>query len=164
MSDEEKDKKPSKKVPPFILFKGPKLIELGYGHTIEEYGLHCLDLKIHFVLNDEDEDDEAGKWFIDLVDTETAPTTPPARPTPRRTRTSVKGRASVAASGTRTISSTRTARIAPIGSIRTPSASSTVRMRLFRRKSRTSGVTTVGPVTTTRLPNRNDRFHGQSSR
>ena len=50
-------------LPPFILFKGPKLIELGYADTVEEYGLDCLDLKIKFY--------DDGKWYIDLVDTET---------------------------------------------------------------------------------------------
>ena len=73
MSDEDKEKKPSKKVPPFILFKGPKLLELGFQHTYEEMGgpEGRLDIKVHFVLNDEDKDDEAGKWYIDLLDTET---------------------------------------------------------------------------------------------
>ena len=49
--------------PPFILFKGPKLIELGYADTVEEYGLDCLDLKIKLY--------DDGEWYINLIDTET---------------------------------------------------------------------------------------------
>ncbi len=54
--------------------------------------------------------------------------------------------------GARASSSISTARMAPTGSIRTPSASSTVATRGRSRSSCTSGPMTVGPVTTTRLP------------
>ena len=59
--------------------------------------------------------------------------------------------------------STSTARSAPIGSMKTPSASSTVCSRGRRRRFRTSGPTTVGPVTTTSAPKRVASAHGQAS-
>ena len=54
------------------------------------------------------------------------------------------------------------ARIAPIGSIRTPSASSSVAIRGRNRNMRTKGPITVGPVTTTIAPKTKDLIQGQS--
>ena len=60
-----------------------------------------------------------------------------------------------------TIWSATAATIAPIGSISTPSASSTVAMRGERRMFLRMGRTTVGPVTITSVPNRSDRLQLQ---
>ena len=58
---------------------------------------------------------------------------------------------------------TTTARIAPSGSISTPSPSSTARTWSLRRVARTSGAMTVGPVTVTSAPNSAAVFHGSTS-
>ena len=46
------------------------------------------------------------------------------------------------------------AMVAPTASMKTPSASRIVRQAGLGRMRRTSGLTTVGPVTMTRVPNR----------
>jgi len=67
-----KDKdKPTKKIPPFILFKGAKLLELGFQEAWEEMGgaEGMLDIKIF--LGDGENGGEEGKWYIELLDTDT---------------------------------------------------------------------------------------------
>ena len=66
----------------------------------------------------------------------------------------------------RITSRVRAARIAPIGSIRTPSASSTVESRERSGTRRSSGFTTVGPVTVTSAPNSaaSDQGHSMKTR
>ena len=90
-----------------------------------------------------------------------------SRTTPRTTRTPTSPSAAppISREGTqrngsawrpeRANCSTTTARIAPSGSISTPSPSSTARTWSLSRTERTSGPITVGPVTETSAPNMN---------
>lgn len=70
MADHDQDEDKGKPdVPPPVVFKGPKLIEQGYADTVAAYGLDRLDLKIY--LGDGKNGGASGKWWLDLIDTET---------------------------------------------------------------------------------------------
>ena len=77
------------------------------------------------------------------------PAAPIATPIPRRTNRSLNNPIE-AVSSFNTILSTNTARIAPTGSIRTPSPSNKVATFRSTDTCLSNGPTTVGPVTTTR--------------
>ena len=83
------------------------------------------------------------------------PATPMAEPRPRRVTRPRKPAPTSPAVDASANSNATTARMAPTGSMSTPSASRMVRRLLRRRIRRVSGLITVGPVTETSAPNSN---------